>query len=48
MPGPKQFVSIALHEKSGFGLDFNGNLWICNGVDLNKPFGTGAWHQVFF
>jgi hypothetical protein len=20
--------------------------WICNGVDLDKPFGTGVWHQA--
>ncbi|KAI6216245.1 hypothetical protein M3Y99_01828100 [Aphelenchoides fujianensis] len=44
--GPRTFVSIALFETTGFGLDFNGELWMVNGVDENRPFGVGVWQQV--
>ncbi|CAD5226207.1 unnamed protein product [Bursaphelenchus okinawaensis] len=44
--GPSTFVSIYLYEKTAFGLDSNGELWICNGVDEHKPFGVGKWYQV--
>ncbi|KAI6200216.1 hypothetical protein M3Y96_00709400 [Aphelenchoides besseyi] len=46
LPGPKEFVSIALFQTSGLGLDNDGNLWLCNGVDENRPFGIGCWQQV--
>ncbi|KAI6225451.1 hypothetical protein M3Y99_01338000 [Aphelenchoides fujianensis] len=44
--GPRTFVSIVLFETTGFGLDFNGELGMVNGVDENRPFGVGVWQQV--
>ncbi|CAD5231098.1 unnamed protein product [Bursaphelenchus xylophilus] len=46
LAGPSTFVSICLFETTAFGLDVNGELWLCNGVDENKPFGVGKWYQV--
>lgn len=44
--GPTTFVSIALHDKTGFGIDTNGYLWFVNGVDEKNPLGCGCWFQV--
>uniref|UniRef100_A0AC34QIW1 Uncharacterized protein n=1 Tax=Panagrolaimus sp. JU765 TaxID=591449 RepID=A0AC34QIW1_9BILA len=46
--GPSRFVSIALHGKTGFGLDYEGNLWFINGVDERNPLGSGYWFQTCF
>ncbi|KAH7698435.1 tectonin beta-propeller repeat containing 2-like protein, partial [Aphelenchoides avenae] len=44
--GPRAFVSIALLDTTGFGLDNQGNVWFNNGVDENNPFGVGSWSRV--
>ncbi|KAL3084345.1 hypothetical protein niasHT_035171 [Heterodera trifolii] len=36
---PRKFVSIVLHEHTGFGLERNGNVWFVHGVAENAPFG---------
>uniref|UniRef100_A0A915CKN1 Uncharacterized protein n=1 Tax=Ditylenchus dipsaci TaxID=166011 RepID=A0A915CKN1_9BILA len=46
LSGPRKFVSIALHENSGFGLDSAGCLWLNNGVTEANPFGVGCWYQI--
>ncbi|KAE9552798.1 hypothetical protein FO519_003985 [Halicephalobus sp. NKZ332] len=43
---PGKFVSIALHQKTGFGLDHQGGLWFINGVDEKNPLGSGTWYRT--
>ncbi|KAF7637166.1 hypothetical protein Mgra_00003337 [Meloidogyne graminicola] len=40
---PKKFVSIAIYERIGFGLDVHGVIWLIQGVALESPFGVGSW-----
>uniref|UniRef100_A0AC34FG66 Uncharacterized protein n=1 Tax=Panagrolaimus sp. ES5 TaxID=591445 RepID=A0AC34FG66_9BILA len=46
--GPTTFVSIALYDKTGFGIDPNGYLWFVNGVDEKNPLGCGCWFQTCY
>lgn len=46
LAGPSQFASICLYDTTALGLDMNGELWMCNGVDEHRPFGIGNWYQV--
>uniref|UniRef100_A0A7E4ZQ59 WD_REPEATS_REGION domain-containing protein n=1 Tax=Panagrellus redivivus TaxID=6233 RepID=A0A7E4ZQ59_PANRE len=44
--GPRRLSSIALFEKTGFGIDEDGSFWFVNGVDERNPIGMGRWFQT--